>query len=113
MNKKYRLRKNSEFQKVYKRGKNYWNRYLVLYTMKNGQNYTRVGFSLTKKYGNSVERNRIRRQMKEIYRLNSNRVVGGYDLIFIPKIRIKKATYKEIEDAMLGLLKRSRLLKIR
>lgn len=111
MKKKHRLRKNNEFQKVYKKGKNYWNKYVVMYAMKNGKDYTRVGFSLTRKYGNSVERNRTRRRMKEIYRLNSDRVIGGYDLIFIPKMRTKNSSYNEIENAMINLLKRSRLLE--
>ncbi len=111
MKKKYKLRKNSEFQKVYKKGKNYWNKLIVMYVMKNGKDLTRVGFSLTKKYGNSVERNKIKRQMKEIYRLNSDKIVEGYDLIFIPKLTTKNVTYSDIENAMCGLLKRAHLLK--
>lgn len=107
---KSRLRNNRDFQRVYRKGRNFWNRLVVLYTLPNGQDCSRIGFSITKKYGNSVERNRIRRQMKEIYRLNCYRVKKGYDIVFIPKWPVKNATYTEIEDAMLKLLKKARLL---
>ncbi len=70
MEKKYRVRKNMEFKDIYKVGKNYWNRNLILYVKKNGLNVTRVGYTITKKIGNAVIRNKLRRKMKEIYRLN-------------------------------------------
>lgn len=111
MDKKYRLRNNIHFKKVYNRGKSYGNRLVVMYVNKNGMNYNRVGFSVTKKIGNSVVRNKVRRRMKESYRLNCNKIKDGYDLIFLPKVMANKANYREIESAMLHLLKISHLLK--
>lgn len=111
MDKKYRLRNNFHFKKVYNRGKSYGNRLVVMYANKNGMNYNRVGFSVTKKIGNSVVRNKVRRRMKESYRLNCNKIKDGYDLIFLPKVAANKADYREIESAMLHLLKISHLLK--
>lgn len=111
MNRKYRLRNNVHFKKVYNRGKSYGNRLVVMYIYKNGMDYNRVGFSVTKKIGNSVERNRVRRKMKEVYRLNCHKVKDGYDLIFLPKAMANKATYKEIESAMFHLFKISHMSK--
>lgn len=111
MEKRYRLRSNTEFKEVYKYGKNYWNRNLVLYVKKNGLGYTRVGYSITKKIGNSVVRNRIRRQMKEIYRLKSNSIKDNYDLIFIPKKNVVDISYKTLESAMIHIMKIAKLLK--
>lgn len=100
-----------EFAKVYKNGKNYWNRNLILYVMKNDLGYTRVGYSITKKIGNSVVRNQIRRQMKEIYRLNFDLVKDNYDLIFIPKKNVVDISYKQLESAMMHIMKLGKITK--
>ncbi|MCF6465982.1 ribonuclease P protein component [Clostridium sp. Cult2] len=110
MNKEYRLRNNEDFKKVYKRGKNYWNRNLVLYKMKNGLNYSRVGFTVSKKIGNSVVRNRVKRRLKEILRKNFNMVRKEYDIIIIPKKNVVDLKHVELESAMLHILKTSGLL---
>ena len=111
MNKIFRLRSNLEFKKVYGGGKNYWNRNLILYVKKNNIGNTRVGYSITKKIGNAVVRNKIRRRMKEIYRLNFHNIMDNYDLIFIPKKNIVHISYKELESAMLHILKLSGMIK--
>lgn len=111
MDKRYRLRNNMEFKRVYKDGKNYWNRNLILYVRKNNMENSRVGYSITKKIGNSVVRNKVRRRMKEILRLNFSNVKDGYDLIFIPKRNVVDISYKELESAILHILKLSKVLK--
>lgn len=100
-----------EFKKVYSNGKNYWNRNLTLYVKKNKLEESRVGFTITKKIGNAVVRNKIRRRMKEIYRLNLHLIKEGYDLVFIPKKNVIDISYKELESAMLHILKISGSLK--
>ena len=111
MDRIYRLRSNMEFKKVYSGGKSYWNRNLVLYVKKNDLKYSRIGYSITKKIGNAVVRNKIRRRMKEINRLNFNRIKGNYDLIFIPKKNIVDISYIELESAVIHILKIAGLLK--
>jgi ribonuclease P protein component len=111
MEKKYRLRKNLEFKKVYSGGKNYWNRNLTLYKKKNNLEETRFGITITKKVGKAVIRNKIRRRIKEIYRKNLYRIKSGYDLIFIPKQNVVDISYKELESAMIHILKISNMLK--
>ena len=110
MEKKYRLRSNIQFKKVYRSGKSYGNRLIVLFVFKNGLKYNRVGYAVTKKVGNSVTRNRVRRRMKEIYRLNSFKIKKGYDLIFLPRINSKDSSYRNIESAMFHLLKIAHIL---
>lgn len=111
MEKKYRLRNNIHFRRVYSRGKSYGNRLIVMYILKNKLDYNRIGFSVSKKVGNSVERNKVKRRMREVYRLNYENIKNGYDIVFIPKYNAKDATYKSIESAMLHLVKISGLLK--
>lgn len=100
-----------EFKRVYSRGKTYWNRNLVLYVRKNELGYNRVGYSITKKVGNSVVRNKIKRRMKEIYRLNFQNLKGNYDMIFIPKKNVVDISYKDLESAMFHILGLARIVK--
>lgn len=113
MNKVYSLKNNQDFKKIYKTGKNYWNRNLILYVRKNDQEVNRVGYSITKKVGNSVIRNKIRRRMKEIYRLNLLNLDEGYDLIFIPKKNVTEISYRELESAMLHIIKLTGIKKVK
>jgi len=111
MEKRYKLRKNMEFKKVYSGGKNFWNRNLILYIRKNKLEESRFGVTITKKIGNAVVRNKIKRRIKEIYRLNMYRIKDGYDLIFIPKKNVVDISYKELESALIHILKLSNMLK--
>lgn len=107
MEKKFRLRTNIDFNETYKHGKNYWNKYLVIYVYKvpKRKEYTRVGYTITKKIGNAVVRNQIRRRMKEIMRLHFPNIKEGYDIIFIPKKNIVNISYDQLENSTIHILK--------
>ncbi|WP_130805446.1 ribonuclease P protein component [Senegalia massiliensis] len=109
MNKIESLKNNREFRRVYDKGKSLSNKYLVIFFIKNGLEYNRVGFSVTKKIGNAVIRNRVKRLIKEAFRLNSEGINQGYDIIFLSRIRCNQATYVDVEKSILNLLKRSKL----
>lgn len=111
MDKKNKLRNSREFRIVYDKGKSKANKYLVIFYLKNGYDYNRLGFSATKKLGNSVVRNRVKRLMKESFRLNSSKIKKGYDIIFLSRVRAKDAAYKDIESAILHIMKIARLEK--
>lgn len=108
MNRIGRLRKNYEFKYVYNKGRVYSNNLLVLYIAENKDKYNKVGFSVSKKVGKSVIRNKVRRRLKECYRLNSDRIKKGYNMVFISRVRAREASYDEIERSMLHLLKKSK-----
>ncbi|MDO5718263.1 MAG: ribonuclease P protein component [Tissierellia bacterium] len=103
MEKSLRLRKNSDFQAVYKRGKNYWNREFTILIKKNNLSITRIGFTVTKKYGTAVERNKIKRRLREIIRNNQHSLVEGYDIIIIPKKNTANMSFHELNRSIIHL----------
>lgn len=109
MNKYKSLKNNREFRKVYDNGKSLSNKFLVIFYIKNGLSYNRVGFSTTKKLGNAIIRNRVKRLIKEAFRLNSKNVDIGYDIVFLARIRSNAANYTDIEKSVLNLLNRTKL----
>ena len=94
------LRKKADFDVIYKKGKSAADRYVVVFTRPNGKEIVRTAFLASKKVGNSVERNRARRLMKESYRLSLADVLKGVDIIFVARNTIKDKKQKEVERSM-------------
>ena len=97
------LKKNKDFQNVYKKGKSYANKYLVMYVLENQTDQNRLGISVSKKVGNSIVRHRLTRLIRESYRLQEERFRCGLDIIVIARIGAKGKDYKDIVGAMLHL----------
>ena len=104
------LKKNRDFQNVYKKGKSYANRYLVMYVLENDTDRNRLGISVSKKVGNSVVRHHLTRLIREAYRLNSNMFNSSLDIVVIARNTAKDKTYKEVESALLHLAKLHNIL---
>ncbi|WP_019536873.1 ribonuclease P protein component [Paenibacillus ginsengihumi] len=112
MERKHRLTKREYFNKVYRWGKSAANHQFVLYYLpRPKQEEFRFGISVSKKLGKAVVRNKIRRRLKEIARLNADRLPKGYDLILIARKPAADMTYRELEKSFLHVLKRSKLLQ--
>ena len=106
-----RLRKNSQFKKVYTLGKGYSNRWLVLRLIRlDHLKITQIGFSVSKKLGGAVIRNRIKRQMSAAVRQYAEHLIAGYYVVFIAKNNIKSASFEQIQSAAFQLIKQARLL---
>ena len=97
------LKKNMDFQNVYKNGKSYANKYLVMYILENQTNRNRIGISVSKKVGNSVIRHRITRLIRESYRLQEEMFNSSLDIVVIARRTASEVSYKEIESALLHL----------
>lgn len=97
------LKKNKDFQFVYKNGTSYANRFLVMYVLNNQCKGNRLGISVSKKVGNSVVRHRVTRLIRESYRLNEPVFQRGLDLVVIARPSAKGRSYQEIESALLHL----------
>ena len=105
------LRKNWDFQLVYKKGTSYANRYLVMYVLKNQLNRNRIGISVSKKVGNSVVRHHLTRLIRESYRLNEEKFACGYDMIVIVGVSGKEQGFRSLESALLHLGKLHKILR--
>ena len=97
------LKKNMDFQNVYKNGKSYANKYLIMYVLKNDLEKNRIGISVSKKVGNSVIRHRITRLIRESYRLQEDVFNSGLDIVVIARGSAREVSFKEIESALLHL----------
>lgn len=104
------LKNYSEFQRVYRMRHSYGNRYLILYVAENGTDKTRIGFSVSKKVGNSVVRHRITRLLRESYRLNKDILRNGFDIVVVARPAAKDQGFFEIEGAFLHLCRKQKLL---
>ncbi len=105
------LKKNRDFQLLYKEGKSCANRYLVLYVKENGLEKNRLGVSVSKKVGNSIVRHRITRLIRESYRLHEDMFNSGLDMVVIARVSAKDREMREIESALLHLGKLQGVLK--
>lgn len=99
------IKKNSNFLKVYRQGKSYANKYLVMYVLETGMDKNRYGITVSKKVGNSVVRHRITRLIRESIRLNETNLEKGYDIVIVARNTAKDRKYLEIESAVLHLSK--------
>ena len=99
------LKNNRDFVNVYTSGKSYANKYLVIYTLKNNSDRNRLGISVSKKVGNSVVRHKLKRLIKESYRLHEKMFNSGLDIVVIARKGSDACDYAGIESALLHLMK--------
>ena len=97
------LRKKRQFQEVYKTGKSRANKYLVMYVSENHQEKNYLGISVSKKVGNSVVRHRVKRLVKESYRLHEDIFNSGLNIVITARASSASITYQEMESAVLHL----------
>ena len=105
------LKKNEDFRDVYKAGRSCADKLLVLYVKENGLNVNRLGISVSKKVGNSVVRHRLKRLIKEAYRIHEEEFHIGFDMVFIARTNAKDCTYQMIESTICRLMKKHGVLK--
>ena len=103
------LKKNYEFRRVYKKGKSGASSLLAVYARPNRSGKNRLGLTVGAKLGNAVTRNRVRRRLREIYRLSQPELKRGYDIVIVARGRAVNAAYRELERAYRTLCDRLEL----
>ena len=104
------LKLNHIFQRLY-RTSGQANGYLVLYARKNRTATNRVGITVSKKLGKANVRNRIRRRLREVYRLNEEKFLPGYDIVVVARTKAIDAPFSQLTKAYLALAQKAGILR--
>ena len=104
------IKSNMDFQYAYHHGRSSASGEMVVYCVKNGMNINRIGISCSKKVGNSVIRHRMARVFREIFRLNSNNVIKGVDIVVVIRKKSCLKTFSELEKVYCSLLGKNHVL---
>ena len=105
------LKQNYEFRRLYQKGASSAGSCMVLYCRKNKLGHNRLGLTASVKLGHAVVRNRARRRLREVYRLNSSRLSTGWDIILVARSRTVTVSWKELNDTFLRLCRKLDLLE--
>ena len=105
----YALKLNHIFRRLYATS-GHANGYLVLYARPNRTATNRVGITASKKLGHAVVRNRVRRRLREIYRLNESRFIPGWDIVVVARARCIDAEFQILTQAYLSLAEKAGIL---
>ncbi len=105
------VKENYEFRRIYRKGKSAVSPQLVIYCQRNRRGHSRLGVSVSTKLGCAVVRNRVRRRIREIYRLNKAKILPGYDLIVVARVRAVETDYQKLDRTYLRLLEQLDLLR--
>ena len=106
------IKNNYEFRRVYNKGKSAATSCLVVYCRPyRTADRNRLGITVGTKIGKAVIRNKIRRRIKEIYRLNEEKLKSGYDIVIVARVRSRDAMYRELERDILRLFTKLGVVK--
>ena len=105
------VKENYEFRRIYRKGKSVVSPYMVLYCQKNRQGRTRLGVTVSTKLGKAVVRNRVRRRFRELWRLNKEDMLPGWDIILVARVRAIDAPYQKLDKVYRKLLHEVGLLQ--
>ena len=91
------IKENYVFRRMYRKGKSSVEPYLVVYCQKNREGKTRLGVTVSTKLGKAVVRNRVRRQLREMYRLHLPEMKKGYDVILVGRVKAVRTAYAKMD----------------
>ena len=109
MKKSFRVKREKDFKAIFKDGTSFANRKFVVYQLENQQNHFRVGLSVSKKLGNAVTRNRIKRRIRHILQSVKGSLVEHVDFVVIARKGVETLEYAEMEKNLLHVLKLSKI----
>lgn len=103
------IKSNKDYRVIYKYGKKYHGRYIIVFIKENDCGYNRFGIVTSKKIGNAVVRNRAKRQLRAILFNNKEKMATGFDMVIVARFSIKGAISNSIEKDFLNLIRKARL----
>ena len=105
------LKKNYEFQRLYSKGKSAVSPYLVVYVRKTKRSVNRIGITVSTKLGKAVVRNRVRRRLREIYRLHEEAFKPGLEMVIVARVKAVRASYRQLEQSFMAECERLGVLR--
>jgi ribonuclease P protein component len=112
MRRKYRIKKNEDFQKVFKQGKSIANRQFVIYMLqKTVEPEFRIGLSVSKKIGNAVTRNRVKRLIRQVFLEEKHRIASGNEFIIIARKPAADMNYHEVKSSLNHLFRKAKIFQ--
>ncbi|MBD3109325.1 ribonuclease P protein component [Bacillus sp. AGMB 02131] len=112
MKKKFRIKKNEEFQLVFHKGESFANRQFVIYILdKQEQDFFRIGLSVSKKIGNAVIRNQVKRYIRQAFLELNESIPVGKDYVIIARKPAADMTFSEVKSSLMHVLRRAGALK--
>jgi ribonuclease P protein component len=105
------MKENHLFRRLYQKGKTAADGRLALYIRPNGRKTNRLGFTVSTKLGHAVVRNRVRRRLREIYRLHEGEMAHGLDVVVVARVRAATSSYGQLEASFLKLAGKLGLVK--
>ena len=109
MKKRFRVKKEKDFSAIFKKGESFANRKFVIYRLENNETHFRVGLSVSKKLGNAVTRNQIKRRIRHIIQNAKGSLVEDVDFVVIARKGVETLEYAEMEKNLLHVLKLSKI----
>jgi ribonuclease P protein component len=110
---RFRVSDSERFRQIRQEGASHAHPLLILNYLRTELDISRCGFTVSKRIGNAVERNRARRRMREAVRSLWDMIPAGWDMVWVARPGVKDASFQELQDACARLLRRARLLKER
>jgi ribonuclease P protein component len=108
-----RLKKSWEFQRAYKKGKKYWDTYFVIYVYHTQISQPRLGITVSKKVGNSVQRNRVKRLIREAFRTLKLELPPQYDIVVVGRKAAYGLSGQQAKESLHKLFRRASILTIK
>ena len=111
MKKNFRVKREKDFKAIFKEGTSFANRKFVVYQLENQKNHFRVGLSVSKKLGNAVTRNQIKRRIRHILLSVREHLADNVDFVVIARKGVESLDYAEMEKNLLHVLKLSKIYR--
>ena len=109
MKKSFRVKREKDFKAIFKEGTSFANRKFVIYRLENKQKHFRVGLSVSKRLGNAVTRNQIKRRIRHILQNAKGEISEDVDFVVIARNGVEALGYAEMEKNLLHVLKLSKI----
>lgn len=111
MKKEYRIKANKEFQQIYKNGESFANRQFIIYKYKNQDiDHFRIGLSVSKKIGNAVIRNRVKRYIRQVFTELKEDINDQYDYIIIARKPVAEMDFFQVKKSLIHVMKIAKVL---